>query len=77
MTTPTVVLLHGFLGFSRRGPIEQFRGVLDDIAKETGGRIKKSEFTGANGSPLMPAPNIYLPEVAPLPDDESDDLETS
>lgn len=59
--------------------IDQFRGVLDDIAKETGGRIKKSEFTGANGSPLIPTPNIYLPEVAPLSDDndehESDDLE--
>lgn len=27
MVHPTVALLHGFLGFSRRGPIEQFRGV--------------------------------------------------
>jgi hypothetical protein len=55
--------------------IDQFRGVLDDIAKETGGRIKKSEFTGANGSPLIPAPSIYLPEVDSLPDDESDNME--
>ncbi|SFW30830.1 triacylglycerol lipase [Nitrosovibrio sp. Nv17] len=27
MTAPTLALLHGFLGFSRRGPIEYFRGV--------------------------------------------------
>lgn len=27
MARPTLALLHGFLGFSRRGPIEQFRGV--------------------------------------------------
>ena len=27
MASPTLVLLHGFLGFSRWGPIEYFRGV--------------------------------------------------
>ena len=27
MVSPTLALLHGFLGFSRRGPIECFRGV--------------------------------------------------
>lgn len=27
MTPPTLALLHGFLGFSHRGPIEYFRGV--------------------------------------------------
>ncbi|MDQ3185157.1 MAG: thioesterase [Pseudomonadota bacterium] len=27
MAVPTLALLHGFLGFSRRGPIEYFRGV--------------------------------------------------
>ena len=27
MVRPTLVLLYGFLGFSRRGPIEYFRGV--------------------------------------------------
>lgn len=57
--------------------ISEFRGVLDDIAKETGGRIKKNEFTGANGSPLIPAPSVYLPEVTPLPDDNTDDMEAS
>lgn len=29
--------------------IEQYRKVLEDIAKETGGRIQKQEVTGANG----------------------------
>lgn len=57
--------------------ISEFRGVLDDIAKETGGRIKKNEFTGANGSPLIPAPSVYLPEVTPLSDDDADNMEAS
>lgn len=57
--------------------IEQFRGVLDDIAKETGGRIKKNEFTGANGSPLIPAPSVYLPEVTPFADDDFNNMEAS
>lgn len=34
MGTPTVVLLHGFLGFSRRGPIEQFRGVEKALGRK-------------------------------------------
>ena len=32
--------------------IEQYRGTLDDIAKETGGRIHKQELTGSDGDPL-------------------------
>ena len=32
--------------------IHQFRNTLDDLAKETGGRVRKQEFTGAEGSPL-------------------------
>jgi triacylglycerol lipase len=34
MATPTVVLLHGFLGFSRWGPIEQFRGVEKALGRK-------------------------------------------
>ncbi len=30
----------------------QFRGVLDDIAKEMGGRVQKAEITGQNGEPI-------------------------
>lgn len=30
----------------------QYRGVLDDIAKETGGRVHKSELTGKGGGPI-------------------------
>lgn len=33
--------------------IDQFRGTLDDIAKEVGGRKTKIEATGANGEPLQ------------------------
>ena len=29
--------------------IDQYRGTLDDLAKETGGRVKKSEFAGPGG----------------------------
>ncbi len=32
--------------------VNQFRETLDDLAKETGGRITKQEVTGAKGSPL-------------------------
>lgn len=32
--------------------LEQYRKVLEDIAKETGGRVQKQEITGANGSPF-------------------------
>lgn len=37
--------------------VEQFRGALDDIAKETGGRVNKTELTGANGEPFA---RIYI-----------------
>ena len=33
MASPTLALLHGFLGFSRRGPIEYFRGVNKALRK--------------------------------------------
>ena len=36
------------------GIFQQFRGTLDDLAKETGGRIVKQEITGAEGTPLIP-----------------------
>lgn len=32
--------------------IEQYRKVLEDIAKEIGGRVNKQELTGANGEPF-------------------------
>lgn len=31
---------------------EQYRGTLDDLAKETGGRKQRSELTGANSGPI-------------------------
>lgn len=33
--------------------IDQYRGTLDDLAKETGGRAQKQEITGANGGPVI------------------------
>ena len=33
MPSPTLALLHGFLGFSHRGPIEYFRGVKEALNK--------------------------------------------
>lgn len=32
--------------------IDQYRATLDDIAKETNGRIKRTEITGANGGKI-------------------------
>ena len=33
--------------------VAQYRGVLDDIAKEVGGRIQKNELTGADGGAVV------------------------
>ena len=35
------------------GLIQQFRGALEDLAKETGGRIVKQEIGGTGGGPLQ------------------------
>lgn len=32
--------------------LDQFRGVLDDLAKETGGRVAKHEMSGPGGGPI-------------------------
>ena len=39
--------------------VQQYRGVLDDIAKEVGGRITKTEVTGENGGPVQIERIIY------------------
>ena len=33
--------------------VSQYRGVLDDIAKEMGGRVQRQELTGANGGKVV------------------------
>jgi hypothetical protein len=33
--------------------VEQYRAVLDDLAKETGGRIQRQELSGVNGMPIQ------------------------
>ena len=35
------------------GEVQQYRGLLDDIAREVGGRASKTELTGADGAPLQ------------------------
>lgn len=35
-----------------RGEVAEYRGVLDDIAREMGGRVHKQEVTGADAGPL-------------------------
>lgn len=32
--------------------LDQYRGVMDDIARETGGRVNKHEVTGEDGKPI-------------------------
>ena len=63
------------IGFERydfkefnKAEIESLRGLLDDIASEVGGRVRKAELSGAGGKPLIPA---QLPfDLSKLDDDE-------
>lgn len=36
-----------------RSEVDALRGVYDDIAKETGGRVQRQELTGKGGEPLF------------------------
>jgi len=43
--------------------VTQYRGILDDIAKEVGGRTLKTELTGKDGEKLQTAViNFYIPD---------------
>ncbi len=45
--------------------LSELRGVLEDLAQETGGRVRKQEVTGKNGGPIASTTAsvvIYLPE---------------
>lgn len=52
--------------------VQQYRGVIDDIAKETGGRVQRQEHTGADGGAIQQEVKItddsiirkLLPELA-------------
>lgn len=48
--------------------VEQFRKTLEDIAKEVGGRVAKTDLT-SGGQPLN-APVIYLPSVDESADEQ-------
>lgn len=39
--------------------IEQYRGVLDDIAKETGGRVKETRFTAGNNGSIQQIVTVW------------------
>lgn len=56
--------------------ISEYRGVLDDIAKEVGGRIRKAEAdVTSGGQPLQGATvNVAIQDLAELSDDELENL---
>ena len=69
-----------------KAEVDAYRGVLDDIAKETGGRVTKQEITGKDGGPMAFDAGAWrekreqrLAEVAAtiavVPDDGSDAVE--
>jgi hypothetical protein len=47
-----------------KAEVEAYRGVLDDIASETGGRIKRIEATGKDGTPLIQPEQMKPSEIA-------------
>lgn len=54
--------------------LREWRGLLDDIAKETNGRIKRQEITGKDGMPLIGSVGQYDPsssKVVQLPRKQS------
>ena len=42
--------------------VVQYRGVLDDIAKELGHRVQRNEVTGAGGGPIEQRVTVYIPD---------------
>jgi hypothetical protein len=69
---------YGLVERFNRGEFETLRGLLDDIAKETGGRVHKTELTGKDGGAIETAGtlvHIYLPDNGRenTPDDDADD----
>jgi hypothetical protein len=50
------------------GEIRQFRGLLDDIAKEQGDRKQKTELTGKDGQPLTVLQVIQKAATDPQPE---------
>jgi len=49
--------------------VSEYRNVLDDIAKEVGGRVKKQELTGKGGGPIK-----HSHELSNLSEDELDNI---
>lgn len=48
--------------------LEQYRKVLEDIAKETGGRVQRADVT--TGGEMLTMPMVFLPQ--PIHDDDSE-----
>lgn len=46
------------------GIIEQFRGTLEDLAKETGGRTNKTEISGPDGGPVQTACSVLFDQLS-------------
>jgi hypothetical protein len=49
--------------------VSEYRSVLDDIAKEVGGRVKKQEHSGPGGKPIK-----HEHSMADVPDSDLDDI---
>jgi hypothetical protein len=59
-------------GYARADSLEQLRGLLDDIAKETGGRVKVTKADASVGLDVQGAAARLLQKLAGLPDDDSE-----
>jgi len=44
--------------------VDQYRGVLDDIAKELGGRVQKTDLTTLGEKLSAAIVNVYIPDNA-------------
>ena len=64
-------------GYARADSIEQLRGLLDDIAKETGGRVRqtKASVDHRGAIDIQGARDRLLDKLNRLPDDNEDDGE--
>jgi hypothetical protein len=61
-------------GYVRADNMEQLRGLLDDMAKETGGRVKLTKAEEKISFDVQGARDRLAQKLAALPDDDDNDL---
>jgi hypothetical protein len=59
-------------GYVRADNMEQLRGLLDDMAKETGGRVKVTKQEHSGALDIQGAKDRLLQKLQALPDDDDD-----